>query len=51
MKLYKEFLKAALRNDPSFKNKMEVFLYPGFWVLVFYKISRFFIYYEFALQK
>ena len=42
MKLYKEFLKAVLKNDPSFKNKMEVFLYPGFWVLVFYKISRFF---------
>ena len=42
MKLYKDFLKAVLKNDPSFKNKMEVFLYPGFWVLVFYKISRFF---------
>lgn len=42
MKLYKDFLKAVLKNDPSFKNKMEVFLYPGFWGLVFYKISRFF---------
>ena len=42
MKLYKDFLKAVLKNDPSFKNKMEVFLYPGFWALVFYKISRFF---------
>lgn len=42
MKLYKEFLEACIKNDPSFKNKWEVFLYPGFWVLVYYKISRFF---------
>ena len=42
MRLYKEFLESAIKNDPSFKNKLEVFLYPGFWALVYYKISRFF---------
>ena len=42
MKLYKEFLETVQKNDPSLKNKLEVFLYPGFWVLVFYKISRYF---------
>ena len=42
MKLYKEFLETAQKNDPSLKSKWEVFLYPGFWVLVFYKISRYF---------
>ena len=42
MKLYKEFLEAVRNNDPSFKNKGEVFLYSGFWALVFYKFSRFF---------
>ena len=42
MRLYKEFLESAIKNDSSFKNKLEVFLYPGFWALVYYKISRFF---------
>ena len=42
MKLYKEFLETVQKNDPSLKSKWEVFLYPGFWVLVFYKISRYF---------
>ena len=41
MRLYKEFLESAIKNDPSFKNKLEVFLYPGFWALVYYKISRY----------
>lgn len=42
MKLYKEFLEVIKKNDPSYKNKMEVFLYPGFWALFYYKISRWF---------
>lgn len=42
MKLYKEFLEAVRKNDPSFKSNGEVFLYPGFWALVFYRFSRFF---------
>ena len=44
MRLYKDFLEAVKKNDPSFKNKVEVFLYPGFWALVYYKISRFFLF-------
>ena len=42
IKLYKEFLHARNKNDPSFKNRWEVFLYPGFWALVYYKISKYF---------
>lgn len=42
MKLYKEFLEAVLKNDPSFRNRLEVFLYPGFWALFYYKVSRWF---------
>ena len=42
MKLYREFLESVKKNDPSFKNKNEIFLYPGFWALVFYRFSRFF---------
>ncbi len=42
MRLYREFLESVIKNDPSFKTKIEVFLYPGFWALVYYKISRFF---------
>ncbi len=42
MQLYKDFLEAARKNDPCFKNKMDVFLYPGFWALFYYKISRWF---------
>ena len=42
MKLYREFLEAVKRNDPSLKNKLEVFLFPGFWAIVFYKFSRYF---------
>ena len=42
MKLYKEFLESVRKNDPSFKSKYEVFLYPGISALVFYKFSRFF---------
>lgn len=42
MRLYKEFVKAAINNDPSFKHGLEALLYPGFWVLIYYKISRFF---------
>ena len=42
MKLYREFLEVVKRNDPSLKNKLEVFLFPGFWAIVFYKFSRYF---------
>lgn len=42
MRLYKEFVKTAIKNDPSFKQNLEALLYPGFWALVYYKISRFF---------
>ena len=42
MKLYKDFLETIKKNDPSFKRKIEVFLYPGFWALFYYKISRWF---------
>ena len=42
MKSYREFLESVKKNDPSFKNKNEIFLYPGFWALVFYRFSRFF---------
>lgn len=40
--MYKEFLECVKKHDPSFKNKLEVFLYPGFRVLIYYKIARFF---------
>ena len=42
MRLYREFLESAIKNDPSFKRKTEVFLYPGFWALFYYKLSRWF---------
>lgn len=42
MKLYREFLESALKHDPSFKSRLEVFLYPGFWALFYYRISRWF---------
>ena len=42
MKLYREFLEMAKKHDPSFRNGFEVVLYPGFWALVYYKISRYF---------
>ena len=42
MRLYREFLESAIKNDPSFKRKTEVFLYPGFWALFYYRLSRWF---------
>ena len=40
--MYKEFLKCVTRSDPAFKNKLEIFLYPGFKALIYYKIARYF---------
>lgn len=41
-KMYKDFLKCVTRSDPAFKNKLEIFLYPGFKALIYYKIARYF---------
>ena len=40
--MYKDFLKCVTRSDPAFKNKLEIFLYPGFKALIYYKIARYF---------
>ena len=42
MKFYKEFLEVVKRGDPSFKGKVEIFLYQSFWALIFYRVSRYF---------
>lgn len=41
-KMYKDFLKCVTRSDPAFKKKLEIFLYPGFKALIYYKIARYF---------
>ena len=40
--MYKDFLKCVTRSDPAFKKKSEIFLYPGFKALIYYKIARYF---------
>lgn len=42
MQIYKEFLTCVKKHDPSFKKTFEIFLYPGFKILFYYKISRYF---------
>lgn len=38
----KELTKTIKEKDPSLKNNLEVFLYPIFKVMIYYKIARFF---------
>lgn len=42
MKFIKEEIRTIRKNDPACKSNLEVFLYPGFKVLIYYKLSRFF---------
>lgn len=42
IKFIKEEIHFIMQNDPSIKNEFEVFLFPGFKALIYYKIARFF---------
>ena len=42
MNFFKDEIKFIMENDPSIKRWQEVLLMPGFKVLFYYKISRFF---------
>lgn len=43
MLLYlKNLTKFIMENDPSIKNKSEIYMMPGFKAIIYYKISRYF---------
>ena len=41
-KFMKEEKKAILKNDPAIKSKLEVYLYPSYKAMKYYKISNYF---------
>lgn len=41
IKFIKEQIRVIKSRDPSIKNSIEVFLYPSFWALFWYKISNY----------
>ena len=41
-KYIKEQIKLIKKNDPAIKSILEVFLYPSFKVMIYYKIAHFF---------
>lgn len=42
MKFIKEQINIIKEKDPTIKNNIEVFLYPSFWAILYYKISHYF---------
>lgn len=42
MSFIKEQIHVIKEKDPSIKNSLEVFLYPSFWAILYYKISHYF---------
>lgn len=42
MKFIREQINLVRKNDPAFNSKMEIFLYPCFKVLIYYRIAHYF---------
>ena len=42
IKFIKEQIKVIKHKDPAINSALEVFLYPSFWAIFWYRISRFF---------
>ncbi len=42
MKFIKEQIKLIRKKDPAIKNNLEIFLYPSFKALIYYKVAHYF---------